>query len=67
MVALMVATLVIGLREKSARAKAMKDMAPQSLEPSEADGGEAPTPIEDGFGDPSAPEELAELDENAFK
>lgn len=72
MVGLVVTTIVVALREKKARAKAVQQMAPQPLETEggeqegfgdELEGFDDQEPL-DSFGDG---QEIAELDENAFK
>lgn len=73
MLALVISTIVVAMREKKAREKAMKKMAPQPLEdpalgddPEAMDGGFGESDPVDSFGTDAA-EDFADLDENAFK
>lgn len=57
------ATTFVAMREKKARAKAIKSLAPQPLDDAMVD--PSMDAIDDGFG--AAADDFSELDENAFK
>lgn len=57
------ATVFVAMREKKARAKAIKDLAPQPLDDAMID--PSMDAMDDGFG--AAADDFSELDENAFK
>ena len=63
MLGLVTAFVVVAMREKKAKDKALKELAPQPLDEAELEGtGE--DMMSDGFGEPEG--EPAELDENAL-
>ena len=66
MLGLVIATVVVALGEKKARAKLAKSQAPMSMdEPADLVGGEEAGGFgDDAFGEPA---EFAEMDEGAFK
>ncbi len=72
MTGLVVATCVVAIRERNARAKAVKELAPQPLD---IEGGEsaADDGVQDGFGDvdggfdADGGDDFAALDESSFK
>lgn len=73
MLGLVVATVVVALREKKARSQALAKMQPQPMEDPHLDGEMAGADddafgdagFDDGFGDAADP--LAAMDEDAFK
>lgn len=62
MLGLVAVTTVAAMQEKKARAKALKQFAPQPIDDASMPVGA--DPMDDGFGQP---DELADFDEDAFK